>query len=57
MISDGKMEVFGGDVILLVDGDFLMEGDMIFIIKKDSSLIVLIIGKVSIGVGVKVIIE
>ncbi len=57
MTSDGKMEVSGGDVILLVDGDFSMEGDTTLTIKKDSSLTVLITGKVSIGAGAKVITE
>ncbi|QPL42490.1 polymer-forming cytoskeletal protein [Pseudoalteromonas sp. A41-2] len=57
MTSDGKMEVSGGDVILLIDGDFSMEGDTTLTIKKDSSLTVLLTGKVNIGAGAKVITE
>ena len=45
MTSDGKMEVSGGDVILLIDGDFSMEGDTTLTIKKDSSLNRIINGK------------
>lgn len=57
MTSEGKMEVSGGDVILLIDGDFSMEGDTSLTIKKDSSLTVLLTGKVNIGAGAKVITE
>lgn len=55
--SDGEMEVSGGDVILLIDGDFLMTGAAKLKIKEDSSLTVLLTGKVSIGAGAKVITE
>jgi hypothetical protein len=57
MTSDGKMEVSGGDVILLIDGDFSMAGSTTLTIKKDSSLTVLLTGKVNIGAGAKVITE
>ena len=55
--SDGEMEVSGGDVILLLDGDFSMTGAAKLKIKKDSSLTVLLTGKVNIGAGAKVITE
>jgi len=55
--SDGEMEVSGGDVILLIDGDFSMTGAAKLKIKKDSSLTVLLTGKVNIGAGAKVITE
>ncbi len=57
MTSDGQLEVAGGDVILLIDGDFSMAGNTTLTIKKDSSLTVLLTGKVHIGAGAKVITE
>ena len=57
LTSDGKMEVSGGDVILFIDGDFSMEGDTRLTIKKDSSLTILITGKINIGAGASVITE
>lgn len=55
--SDGYFEVAGGDVILLIDGDFSMLGAAKLRIKKDSSLTVLLTGKVNIGAGAQVITE
>lgn len=55
--SDGKIDISGGDVIMVIDGDFKMDEAAELTIKKDSSLTVLTTGKIKIGAGARVITE
>ncbi|WP_241651832.1 DUF7305 domain-containing protein [Pseudoalteromonas phenolica] len=55
--SDGKMTITGGDVIFLVDGDFVLDGNAKLTIKSGSSLTVFTTGKVILGASGQVITE
>lgn len=57
LYSDGKMTIAGGDVIFLVDGNFILDGDAKLTIKNGSSLTVFTTGKVILGASGQVITE
>ncbi|TLX46895.1 hypothetical protein C1E24_11605 [Pseudoalteromonas phenolica] len=57
LYSDGKMTIAGGDVIFLVDGNFILDGDAKLTIKDGSSLTVFTTGKVILGASGQVITE
>lgn len=57
LYSDAKMTIAGGDVIFLVDGDFILDGDAKLTIKNGSSLTVFTTGKVILGASGQVITE
>lgn len=55
--SDAKANISGGDVIMVIDGDFKMDGAAELTIQKGSSLTVLTTGKINIGAGARIITE
>ena len=57
LYSDGKMTITGGDVIFLVDGDFVLDGNAKLTIESGSSLTVFTTGKVILGASGQVITE
>lgn len=57
MTSNAKVKISGGDVFMYVEGDFRVGGDTEMIIEEDSSLTLLIKGKVILGNGARIIAE
>ncbi|GEM_PF-564756 len=57
LYSDGKMTITGGDVIFLVDGDFVLDGNAKLTIESGTSLTVFTTGKVILGASGQVITE
>lgn len=55
LTSDSQVTIRGGDVIWLIDGDFVMSGDTRIYITKESSLTIFVTGKVDIGASAKII--
>ncbi|AOT06679.1 pilus assembly PilX N-terminal domain-containing protein [Pseudoalteromonas luteoviolacea] len=53
----GKPNVVGGDVIWLIDGDFIMTGNSRLHIAKGTSLTIFVTGKVRLGGSAQVITE
>ncbi|ESP91908.1 MULTISPECIES: DUF7305 domain-containing protein [Pseudoalteromonas] len=52
-----KPNIKGGDVIWLIDGDFIMTGNSRLNIEKDASLTIFVTGKVKLGASAQVVTE